>query len=60
MLPQLFRQEEMRPFTHDHSRERSLMKRCIAPDFLALGYTDVAAGRSVGLQAQLKMLVQPV
>lgn len=36
------------------------MKRCIAPDFLALGYTDVAAGRSVGLQAQLKMLVQPV
>src|SRR3984885_14558171 len=36
----------------------SKRKRCIAPDFLALGYTEVADGQSVAPQAQLKMLVQ--
>jgi len=33
-------------------------RRCIAPDFLALGYTAVADGKSVEPQAQLSMLVQ--
>jgi pimeloyl-ACP methyl ester carboxylesterase len=32
-------------------------RRCIAPDFLALGYTDVAAGQSVDPQAQAAMVV---
>jgi haloalkane dehalogenase len=36
----------------------SAMRRCIAPDFLALGYTEVANGQSVAPQAQLDMLVQ--
>ena len=36
----------------------SKSRRCIAPDFLALGYTEVADGQSVAPQAQLKMLVQ--
>src|SRR5262249_21362542 len=34
------------------------MRRCIAPDFLALGYTKVADGQSVEPQAQVGMLVQ--
>ena len=36
----------------------SKMRRCIAPDFLALGYTDVGDKQSVAPEAQLKMLVQ--
>jgi haloalkane dehalogenase len=36
----------------------SMMRRCIAPDFLALGYTEVAQGQSVGPQAQIAMLIQ--
>jgi pimeloyl-ACP methyl ester carboxylesterase len=35
----------------------SMMRRCIAPDFLALGYTEVSEGQSVGPQAQLSMLI---
>jgi len=31
-------------------------RRCIAPDFLALGYTEVAAGQSVAPDAQVAML----
>lgn len=31
-------------------------RRCIAPDFLGLGYTRVAAGQSVGPEAQVAML----
>lgn len=31
-------------------------RRCIAPDFLALGYTDVAEGQSVTPSAQVDML----
>jgi haloalkane dehalogenase len=38
--------------------ELSRIRRCIAPDFLALGYTDVADSQSVAPQAQLSMLVQ--
>src|SRR5215472_17218180 len=34
------------------------MRRCIAPDFLALGYTEVADGQSVAPLAQVDMLVQ--
>lgn len=34
------------------------MRRCIAPDFLGLGYTEVADGQSVAPQAQVRMLVQ--
>jgi pimeloyl-ACP methyl ester carboxylesterase len=34
------------------------MRRCIAPDFLALGYTEVADGQSVAPHAQVDMLVQ--
>ena len=34
----------------------SLMRRCIAPDCLALGYTEVAKGQSVAPQAQVAML----
>lgn len=36
----------------------SKIRRCIAPDFLALGYTEVAERQSVAPQAQLNMLVQ--
>ena len=36
----------------------SMMRRCIAPDFLALGYTVVAQGQSVDPQAQVAMLIQ--
>jgi haloalkane dehalogenase len=36
----------------------SMIRRCVAPDFLALGYTEVAAGQSVAPQAQVAMLVQ--
>lgn len=32
-------------------------RRCIAPDFLGLGYTEVAAGQSVAPDAQVAMLV---
>lgn len=35
----------------------SRYRRCIAPDFLALGYTEVAANQSVGPEAQAEMLV---
>ncbi len=35
----------------------SAHRRCIAPDFLALGYTQVADGQSVAPDAQLAMLV---
>lgn len=34
------------------------LRRCIAPDFLALGYTEVADGQSVAPQAQVSMLEQ--
>lgn len=36
----------------------SMMRRCIAPDFLALGYTEVAKGQSVNARAQVAMLAQ--
>lgn len=32
-------------------------RRCIAPDFLAMGYTEIATGQSVGPDAQVDMLV---
>lgn len=32
-------------------------RRCIAPDFLAMGYTEVAEGQSVAPDAQVAMLV---
>jgi pimeloyl-ACP methyl ester carboxylesterase len=32
-------------------------RRCIAPDFLAMGYTQVAEGQDVGPEAQVTMLV---
>jgi pimeloyl-ACP methyl ester carboxylesterase len=35
----------------------SAHRRCIAPDFMALGYTEVADGQSVAPDAQLAMLV---
>jgi pimeloyl-ACP methyl ester carboxylesterase len=35
----------------------SAMRRCIAPDFLGLGYTEVAPGQDVGPDAQVAMLV---
>ena len=35
----------------------SAHRRCIAPDFLAMGYTDVADGQSVAPDAQVAMLV---
>jgi len=38
--------------------ELSTKRRCLAPDFLALGYTEVADRQSVAPQAQLSMLVQ--
>ena len=36
--------------------ELSQMRRCIAPDFLGLGYTEVEDGQSVAPRAQLEML----
>jgi pimeloyl-ACP methyl ester carboxylesterase len=36
----------------------SVMRRCIAPDFLALGYTEVREGQSVAPRTQLAMLAQ--
>lgn len=36
----------------------SLHRRCIAPDFLGLGYTEVSDGQSVALDAQVAMLVE--
>lgn len=36
----------------------SISRRCIAPDFLGLGYTEVAGGQSVCPQAQVAMLAQ--
>ena len=33
-------------------------RRCIAPDFLALGYTEVAEGQSVAPSAQVSMVLQ--
>lgn len=35
----------------------SAQRRCIAPDFLGLGYTEVAEGQSVAPDAQVAMLV---
>ena len=35
----------------------SAHRRCIAPDFLAMGYTEVADGQSVAPDAQVAMLV---
>jgi len=35
----------------------SAHRRCIAPDFLAMGYTEVADGQSVAPEAQASMLV---
>jgi pimeloyl-ACP methyl ester carboxylesterase len=32
-------------------------RRCIAPDFLGMGYTEVAEGQAVGPDAQVRMLV---
>ena len=32
-------------------------RRCMAPDFMGLGYTEVAAGQSVAPEAQVDMLV---
>lgn len=32
-------------------------RRCIAPDFLAMGYTEVAEGHDVGPEAQTAMLI---
>ena len=32
-------------------------RRCIAPDFMGLGYTEVAAGQSVAPDAQVAMLI---
>ena len=34
------------------------LRRCIAPDFLALGFTEVADGQSVSPQAQIDMLTE--
>lgn len=36
----------------------SAQRRCIAPDWLGLGYTQVAAGQSVAPSAQVEMLAQ--
>lgn len=35
----------------------SAQRRCVAPDFMGLGYTDVATGQSVTPDAQVAMLV---
>ncbi len=34
------------------------LRRCVAPDFLGLGYTDVAPGQGVGPDAQVAMLLE--
>lgn len=45
-------------FQWRHAIERlSMHRRCIAPDFLAMGYTQVAEGQPVGPDAQVDMLV---
>lgn len=36
----------------------SAQRRCIAPDFLALGYTEVAPGQDVSPDSQVAMLVE--
>lgn len=36
----------------------STYRRCIAPDFLAMGYTEVAEGQSVAPNAQVAMLTE--
>jgi haloalkane dehalogenase len=36
----------------------SVLRRCVAPDFMALGYTEVAEGQAVTPNAQVAMLVQ--
>lgn len=36
----------------------STHRRCVAPDFMGLGYTEVAAGQSCALAAQVKMLAK--
>lgn len=36
----------------------SVLRRCVAPDFLALGYTEVGEGQAVTPSAQVAMLVQ--
>ncbi|MDB5991219.1 MAG: alpha/beta hydrolase [Herbaspirillum sp.] len=36
----------------------SELRRCIAPDFLALGYTEVRPGQDVGPDAQVAMLAE--
>jgi len=36
----------------------SATRRCVAPDLLALGYSEVAAGQSVAPRAQVDMLAQ--
>ena len=35
----------------------SAVRRCIAPDFLGLGYTEVAPGQDVGPDSQVAMLI---
>jgi pimeloyl-ACP methyl ester carboxylesterase len=35
----------------------SVYRRCVAPDFMAMGYTEVADGQSVAPEAQMAMLV---
>lgn len=37
-------------------KRRSSCRRCIAPDFLGLGYTEVAKGQSAAPDAQVEML----
>jgi pimeloyl-ACP methyl ester carboxylesterase len=45
-------------FQWRHAIERlSMHRRCIAPDFLGMGYTEVRDGQSVGPDAQVDMLV---
>lgn len=45
-------------FQWRHAIERlSMHRRCIAPDFLALGYTEVATGQDVGPAAQVAMII---
>lgn len=45
-------------FQWRHAMERlSMHRRCIAPDFLGMGYTEVADGRPVSPDAQAGMLI---
>lgn len=45
-------------FQWRHAIERlSMHRRCIAPDFLGMGYTEVADGQPVGPDAQVEMLI---